>query len=42
MALGLLLLAATLMAYQPVWHAGFVWDDDNYVTQNRTLQDWVD
>jgi tetratricopeptide (TPR) repeat protein len=37
--LGLFLLAATLMAYQPVWHAGFVWDDDNYVTKNRTLQD---
>jgi tetratricopeptide (TPR) repeat protein len=47
--LGLLLLAATLAAYQPVWHAGFVWDDDNYVTHNQTLhnlaglrQIWLD
>jgi tetratricopeptide (TPR) repeat protein len=38
--LGLLLLAAVLAAYQPVWHAGFIWDDDNYVTKNRTLHDW--
>jgi protein O-mannosyl-transferase len=37
--LGLLLLAVILLAYQPVWHAGFVWDDDNYVTKNRTLHD---
>ena len=25
------------MAYQPVWHAGFIWDDDQYVTQNPLL-----
>jgi tetratricopeptide (TPR) repeat protein len=31
------LLAATLIAYQPVWHAGFVWDDEQYVTGNVTL-----
>src|SRR2546425_906665 len=37
--LPLLLVAATLVAYQPVWHAGFVWDDDAYVTQNPTLRD---
>jgi tetratricopeptide (TPR) repeat protein len=33
------LVAVTLLAYQPVWHAGFVWDDDYYVTQNPTLRD---
>jgi len=33
------LLAATLLAYQPVWHAGFIWDDDFYVTGNSTLHD---
>ncbi len=27
-----LLLAATLIAYQPIWHAGFIWDDDSHVT----------
>jgi tetratricopeptide (TPR) repeat protein len=31
------LLAATFIAYQPVWHAGFVWDDNQYVTGNVTL-----
>jgi hypothetical protein len=27
---------ATLVAYQPWWHAGFIWDDDDYVTANWT------
>jgi len=37
--LGLLLLAATLVAYRGVWHAGFIWDDDGHVTRPelRTL-----
>jgi protein O-mannosyl-transferase len=35
--LGLLLLAATLTTYQPAWHAGFIWDDDLYVTANPLL-----
>ncbi len=35
----LLLLLATLLAYQQLWHAGFIWDDDFYVTQNPTLRD---
>lgn len=35
--LGLLLVAATLLAYQPAWHAGFIWDDDEYVTNNPLL-----
>jgi tetratricopeptide (TPR) repeat protein len=35
--LGLLLVAATVLAYQPVWQAGFIWDDDAYITLNRLL-----
>ena len=35
--LGLLLVAATLLAYQPAWHAGFIWGDDEYVTDNPLL-----
>lgn len=34
-----LLIGAALLAYQPVWYAGFIWDDDYYVTQNLTLLD---
>ena len=32
-----LLLAATIVAYQQVWRAGFIWDDDRYVTANPLL-----
>ena len=32
------ILFLTFLAYQPVWHAGFVWDDDVYVTDNQTLR----
>jgi hypothetical protein len=28
----LLLMALTIMAYQPAWHAGIIWDDDDYIT----------
>jgi tetratricopeptide (TPR) repeat protein len=35
--LGILLIAATVIAYQPAWHAGFIWDDDDYVTNNPLL-----
>ena len=35
--LGLLLVAATLLAYLPAWHAGFVWEDAIYVTGNPLL-----
>jgi tetratricopeptide (TPR) repeat protein len=35
--LGIILVAATLFAYQSVWHAGFIWDDDVYVTNNPLL-----
>jgi len=34
---GLALVTATVLAYQPVWHAGFIWDDDSYVTDNPAL-----
>jgi hypothetical protein len=25
---GLILVLAVILAYQPVWYAGFIWDDD--------------
>jgi tetratricopeptide (TPR) repeat protein len=31
------LFASVLLAYYPAWHAGFVWDDDAYVTNNPLL-----
>lgn len=34
----LLLLALTVIAYLPAWHAGFIWDDDDYVTGNMSLR----
>ncbi len=34
---GLLIVLATLAAYWPVFSAGFIWDDDVYVTQNALL-----
>jgi len=37
--LALLLLAAALVAYLPVYGAGFVWDDDFYLTANPHLAD---
>src|SRR5580700_11762899 len=33
----LILTAVVVLAYQPAWHAGFIWDDDVYVTHNRLL-----
>jgi len=38
--LGLLLVMATMVVYQPVWHAGFIWDDDAYVENNLALHDF--
>lgn len=35
-AVGLLLL--TSVAYFPAMTAGFIWDDNNYVTENSTLR----
>ncbi|MBK9062987.1 MAG: tetratricopeptide repeat protein [Acidobacteria bacterium] len=37
LALGSLLVLATLAAYVPALKAGFVWNDDTYVTENPTL-----
>jgi Tfp pilus assembly protein PilF len=33
-----LLLALTVLAYVPAMQAGFVWDDDSYVSENPTLR----
>jgi len=33
------IVAATLVAYLPALGAGFVWDDDDYVTRNPLLRD---
>lgn len=33
-----LLLAATVVAYIPVYRAGFIWDDNLYVTDNANLR----
>jgi len=33
------LLFLTLVAYWPATHAGFIWDDNDYVTANPTLRD---
>ena len=30
--LGFFLLVVALMAYQPMWQAGFFWDDDAHIT----------
>ncbi len=35
---GLVLTALTILAYLPALRAGYVWDDDVYVTRNPTLQ----
>jgi protein O-mannosyl-transferase len=36
---GLFLVAATLIAYLPVWRAGFIWDDDILLTRNLLIKD---
>lgn len=36
--LAVLLVVAVFIAYQPVWHAGFVWDDDEFLTANPTVK----
>src|SRR5437867_7371745 len=37
LALAGLLVAATLAAYIPALQAGYIWDDDAYITDNPTL-----
>ena len=36
--MGGLLVLGTVLAYQPVWHAGFIWDDDTFLLDNRLIQ----
>ena len=35
---GLLLVGAVIIAYQPVWHAGFIWDDDTFLVNNPLIK----
>ena len=35
--LALALVLMTFVAYAPIWRAGFIWDDDAYVTENVNL-----
>src|SRR5438445_414513 len=35
--LALLLVVTAILAYQPAWHGGFIWDDDAYITNNELL-----
>ena len=32
------LMALTFLAYAPVWRAGFVWDDDSLIVNNRLIK----
>lgn len=34
------IVVATFVAYGPAMRSGFIWDDDDYVTNNRLLRDW--
>jgi tetratricopeptide (TPR) repeat protein len=34
---GLLLIVVTIVAYRHAWSAGYIWDDDVYVTENQLL-----
>jgi tetratricopeptide (TPR) repeat protein len=36
--LGFVLVAVTIIAYQPVWHAGFIWDDQTFLSNNRVIK----
>jgi protein O-mannosyl-transferase len=36
--MAVLLVLVTVLAYQPVWHAGFIWDDDALLLQNPGIQ----
>ncbi|MGD1019354.1 MAG: tetratricopeptide repeat protein [Verrucomicrobiia bacterium] len=36
--LAAVLVAMVLVVYQPVWRAGFIWDDDFHVTENVNLR----
>ena len=34
---GLILVLAVILTYTPVWHAGFIWDDDAILTANPCI-----
>lgn len=34
---GLLIICLVIVAYLPVWHAGFIWDDDEHLTRNPCI-----
>jgi tetratricopeptide (TPR) repeat protein len=34
---GLILILCVLLTYTPVWHAGFIWDDDAHLTANPCI-----
>jgi tetratricopeptide (TPR) repeat protein len=34
---GLILVLCILLTYTPVWHAGFIWDDDAHLTANPCI-----
>ena len=36
--LAALLALLTIVAYQPVWHAGFIWDDDAFLVDNPLIK----
>ncbi len=36
--LAFVLVVVTILAYQPVWHAGFVWDDDALIVGNPLIR----
>jgi tetratricopeptide (TPR) repeat protein len=36
--LGFFLVVVTFIAYQPVWRAGFIWDDDEFLTDNPVIK----
>ncbi|HVM59794.1 MAG TPA: tetratricopeptide repeat protein [Verrucomicrobiae bacterium] len=35
--LALVLVAMTFAVYAPMWHAGFIWDDDDHLTANPVM-----
>jgi protein O-mannosyl-transferase len=39
-ALGILLVGLVVIMYYPIIHAGYIWDDDQYVSENANLRDW--
>jgi len=34
---GLILVLAVILVYQPVWYAGFIWDDEDHITANPVI-----